>query len=67
MNQNETHEGAPRLLDERELADMLGLSVSTIRNWRWKGTGVPWLKVGSRVRYDRRDVERYLEESRRSA
>ncbi len=40
------------LLDEREAAAILTASVQTLRNWRWRGEGPRFRKVGKRlVRY----------------
>ena len=51
-----------RLLDERELAERLGVSVSTVRNWRYTCQGPPVQKVGRSVRYDITAVEKWLDE-----
>ncbi|MHB1282565.1 MAG: helix-turn-helix transcriptional regulator [Metallibacterium scheffleri] len=50
------------LLDERELAARLHVSVSTLRNWRVARRGPPFVKLGLRaVRYRLADVERFIE------
>ena len=51
-----------KLLDEKELAALLGVSVSTIRNWRYTYQGPPVQKVGRSVRYDISAVEKWLDE-----
>jgi predicted DNA-binding transcriptional regulator AlpA len=49
------------LLTERETATMLAdVSPKTLRNWRYLRQGPPFVKVGGMVRYDRREVERWL-------
>ncbi len=41
------------MLDTQQVADLLSVSVSTIRKWRMAGDGPPWLKLsGGVVRYD---------------
>ena len=40
-----------RLLKLEEAAALLGISPSTLANWRAAGTGPPWLRVGG-VKYD---------------
>jgi len=50
-----------RLLTERELAEMLGVSVSTVRHWRYSLQGPPVRKVGRAVRYSIDEVERWLD------
>ena len=48
------------LLDEKRLAKTLGLSVKTLQQWRWRGIGPPYLKLGGwSVRYDPEAVERW--------
>lgn len=45
------------LLDETETTAYLRCAVSTLRNWRWKGEGPRFVKVGARmVRYRRSDL-----------
>ena len=56
------------LLDERELAARLGLSLSTLRNWRVARRGPAYVKVGMRsVRYRLADVEQFLADGERNA
>ena len=40
-----------RALTEREVADLLGLSVATLRAWRHRGQGPRFLRLGRAVRY----------------
>ena len=50
------------LLDEREAAAILTASVQTLRNWRWRGEGPRFRKVGKRlVRYARADLQAFIE------
>ena len=44
------------LLSEQEVAEELGLAVTTLRRWRWARRGLPFLKIGRAVRYDPKDV-----------
>ena len=39
------------LINEHEAAARLGLSVLTLRRWRWAGQGVQFVKLGRAVRY----------------
>lgn len=57
-----------RLLNERELAELLGISQWTIRGWRRMGHGPAFVRLGPKrqrrprqVRYRRADVDAYLE------
>ncbi len=51
------------LIDEKEVADILQVSVGTLRNWRWKRNGPKWQRIGKRlVRYTRQDVSDFIVE-----
>jgi len=54
-----------RLLSERELASYLGVSIDTIRRWRRKNEGPPYLMAGPRrPRYRKSEVDAWLERER---
>ena len=55
------------LFTETQLAEKLDISVKTLRSWRYRGGGCPFLKLGAAVRYSWPDVERWLEDSRRNS
>ncbi|WP_442919657.1 helix-turn-helix domain-containing protein [Methylobacter sp.] len=46
-------------LTEAELADRWSVSIRTLQDWRRRGTGVGYLKLGKAIRYPREVVERY--------
>jgi predicted DNA-binding transcriptional regulator AlpA len=48
------------LHDEKREAERLGFSVRTLQQWRVKGGGPPFLKLGSSVRYDPARVDEWL-------
>lgn len=54
-------------LDERELAERWGVSVRTLQDWRWRGTGPRFTKLGALVRYAVSDIEAYEEAGRGAA
>ena len=56
----------PKLLTPKELAEILGVSTETLAQNRYLGQGVPYIKVGKRVRYQLNDVIAYLEANRTS-
>jgi hypothetical protein len=56
-----TPEELPRFLTEKEVARMTGLALSTLRNTRFQCRGLPYIKIGRAVRYDLRDVVRFME------
>jgi hypothetical protein len=55
-----------RHLNQVELADRWGLSPRTLENWRWRGEGPPFVKVGRKVVYRLVDVEAYEREQLRT-
>jgi len=56
---------AERLLNTAELADYLGVTAETVRNYR-ESLGLPCLRIGRAViRYDLGEVRRWLAERNR--
>jgi predicted DNA-binding transcriptional regulator AlpA len=51
-----------RLLDQKEVAEILCVSPRTLERWRWKDLGPRYVKVGSLVRYRECDVQDYIEQ-----
>ena len=51
--------GDEALLKPHEVAEMLGVAVKTLAQWRVKGCGPPFRKLGSLVRYDRREEDEW--------
>lgn len=50
------------LITETEAAAILGARVQTLRNWRWRGCGPRWRRVGQRlVRYHRADLAAFID------
>ena len=52
------------LLDEYGVAKFYGVSVATIRRWRWLHTGPTFYKIGALCRYRMTDLEAYLRSTR---
>lgn len=50
------------LLKEKEVAEMLRLSTYTVASMRKEGRGPPFIMMGTRVRYMKELVERWLKE-----
>lgn len=50
-----------QLLDENQTAAILNVRVSTLRNWRWRGVGPRFRKLGRMVRYADADVAAFIE------
>jgi excisionase family DNA binding protein len=54
--------GTEKLWPPEQVAEMLGVSKQTLAVWRCEQRyPLPYLKVGSRVRYRPADVERFVE------
>lgn len=49
-----------RLINERQVADLVGVSVATVRRWRVQNRGPRYLKIGALVRYCPRAVRYWL-------
>ena len=55
----------PALLDQAQVADILGVSPRTLEDWRCCGTGPAFLKLSYRVvRYEHGAVEAFMKEAR---
>lgn len=54
------------LHDEKREAARLGFSVRTLQQWRLRGGGPPYLKIGSAVRYNPDAVDVWLNDCTRS-
>ena len=52
-----------RALTEREVAELLGLSVATLRAWRHRGKGPRFLRLGRSVRYLSSDLDAFVRAS----
>lgn len=52
------------LMTPEEVADLLKVSTGTLENWRYRGEGPPFVKLGSKrrspVRYRSKDVEDWM-------
>jgi predicted DNA-binding transcriptional regulator AlpA len=50
-----------RLLPQREVADLTGMSTSWLEMCRHRKTGIPYIKLGRSVRYRAKDVMDWVE------
>jgi hypothetical protein len=55
------------LLNEHEAADLLNLSVKTLRQWRLTGRGPGYVKLQAAVRYSQSDLADFIESGRRGS
>ncbi len=51
----------PEWITDKEVAEMTGRAVQTLRNDRFKGGGIPYSKIGASVRYKVDDVVSFME------
>ena len=52
-----------QLLNEKNLAKQLDLSVAKLRRDRFEKRGLPYIKIQKAVRYDLEKVKKFLEEN----
>lgn len=50
-----------RYLNELETARVTGFALSTLRNHRHLGRGIPYIKTGKSVRYSFQDIVSFME------
>lgn len=50
------------MMTEREAADLLAVSVFTLRSWRSQRRGPVYRRVGGAIRYDFADLMAFLDE-----
>jgi hypothetical protein len=53
-----------KLLNEVDTSQLLGVKPQTLSVWRTKSIGPAYHKIGSNVRYYRKDIEKYLTTNR---
>ena len=57
----DTAKSAQGLLNEREVAAYLKLSVKTLQLWRYQGSGPPYVKFGRAVRYSKDGLAAFVD------
>lgn len=50
------------ILTSKETAKLLGYRVRTLKKWRSTGRGPAYVRIGSRVRYRREEINRWLDQ-----
>ncbi|TLS71400.1 helix-turn-helix domain-containing protein [Aliarcobacter thereius] len=48
------------ILNTKQVARILGVSPSSIENYRRAGIGIDYIKIGERIMYSKRDVAEFL-------
>jgi len=56
-----------KCFDEKWVAHALGVSVQTVRRWRYDGGGPDFLRLGGSIRYREADVEKWMTAQRVSS
>ncbi len=49
---------------EQNAADLFGVKVETLRNWRYRETGPAYVKIGNSIVYRKDDLVRHLQNRR---
>lgn len=49
-----------KLLKEQDVADILSIPVSTLRDWRFRKVGPTYCKIGRHVRYKQSDIDGFV-------
>ncbi len=57
----ERHMEQAKYLTDREVSEITGIAISTLRNNRFLGKGIAYSKIGRAVRYSIRDVIDFME------
>lgn len=59
---NQTNIGNfPKYLNENKVSEITGRALQTLRNDRFNGMGIPYVKFGRSVRYSLADVVQFME------
>ncbi len=54
-----------KFLSDVEVSKLCGIGLSTLRNWRSKGCGPAYVKVGARIiKYNLKDHLMYIEQNK---
>lgn len=53
---------APKYLTTNQVADILGLTPGTLRSWRIRKQGPPYLKIGVLCRYDESELNEWIKQ-----
>ena len=50
------HKTIPKYVNEKEVSEITGIALATLRNDRFLSKGIPYIKLGKSVRYNLKDV-----------
>ncbi|MEV7800933.1 helix-turn-helix domain-containing protein [Microbacterium foliorum] len=57
----------PQLINQEQTAAVLGVSEKTLSEWRYKRRNLPFIKMGSRIMYDVKDIEQFISSCKQEA
>jgi hypothetical protein len=57
-------ENQKKYITEKEVSEITSRALSTLRNERFLGKGIPYIKIGKSVRYKFDDVIEFMESKR---
>ena len=60
-----TEKNPNQLMTEKEAASLICYTQRALQNWRLRGGGPKYVKIGRSVRYQRSDVLEFIEERKR--
>jgi predicted DNA-binding transcriptional regulator AlpA len=52
-----------RPLSEHEVGELLGVSVNTLKHWRWIGRGPRYVQLGRKIGYRPGDLREWIDQS----
>ena len=55
-----------KLLTPQEVALALGIQPKTLTRWRMKKIGIPFIRAGRTIRYDPKDVAKWIDTHKRT-
>ena len=54
-----------QLMTEKDVASLICISPRALQNWRLRGGGPEYIKIGRSVRYQRSDVMQFIDERKK--
>jgi predicted DNA-binding transcriptional regulator AlpA len=59
---NVKHAEPDRLLKQSDVGEFLSMSPTTLEQWRLKGKGPRWVRIGRSVRYPLSELQNFIDE-----
>ena len=64
MNKNDSNSAEIDLLTQKEAAAMIRMSEAWFERQRWEHKGIPHIKIGNRVFYERQDLIAWIKKQK---